>query len=189
LDVPPKPKPAPRPPGKLGQAVLGAFAALSAACAANKVDCTPKPAPGGGGGSTTTVPRAPTGPCDSPEDDPDGEYLYHYTTLSNMYEILDSCELYPSKRQPNGRGDAVYGNGQYLTSAEPGSMSGRQLSNVLVRNPDSAGRFTNYVKINVKGFDVIQPSAARPGIFLIRNEGPLDLIGRIGGYGQAWFRP
>ena len=82
----PNPKPTPRPPGKLGNAITAAVVALGAACASSKVDCTPKPAPGGGRGATTTIPS--TDSC-GPEDDR-GYDLYHGTDSKSARNIAKS---------------------------------------------------------------------------------------------------
>jgi RHS repeat-associated protein len=101
--------------------------------------------------------------------------LFHYTNESGMKGILDSGQLNPSLKELNPR-DAFYGNGQYLSDIEPGTMTSNQLSRAFLKVPWAGARFTHFVEIDVSGLDVIQ---GRAGVYLIRNEGPLDLTGRI----------
>jgi hypothetical protein len=101
--------------------------------------------------------------------------LFHYTNESGMKGILDSGQLNPSLKELNSR-DAFYGNGQYLSDIEPGTMTSNQLSRAFLKVPWAGARFTHFVEIDVSGLDVIQ---GRAGVYLIRNEGPLDLTGRI----------
>jgi HYD1 signature containing ADP-ribosyltransferase len=42
-------------------------------------------------------------------------------------------------------------------------------------------RFTNFVEIDVSGLNVVE---GQSGVFLIPNEGPLDLTGRIMSWGR-----
>jgi hypothetical protein len=55
-------------------------------------------------------------------------------------------------------------------------MTSNQLSRAFLGAPFWGSRFTNYVEIDVSGLNVIE---GRAGAFLIPNEGPLDLTGRI----------
>ena len=69
-----------------------------------------------------------------------------------------------------------YGNGQYLTDIEPGTMEPKELSTALVRNIHQVEKFTHYLEINPDGLNVIK---GRSGVYVIPNEGPLDLNNRI----------
>lgn len=92
-----------------------------------------------------------------------------------MEGILDSEELYPSLKSVNPN-DARYGNGQYLSDIEPGTMTNSQLSRQFLGQPFQGSRFTNYVGIDVQGLNVV---AGRPGVFVVPGEVSLDLAGRI----------
>lgn len=77
--------------------------------------------------------------------------------------------------------DAKHGNGQYLSDIVLGTKTPAQLSREFLGMPFQGSRFTHYVEIDVSGLNVVQ---GRPGVFLIPNEGPLDLAGRIVGSGR-----
>lgn len=107
--------------------------------------------------------------------------LYHYTNSAGMDGIVDSMSLRPSLFSLNPK-DVRYGNGQYLSDIAPGTMSPAQLSRAFVNNPFQGARYTNYVAIDVTGLNVVQ---GRPGVFVVPNETPLDLTGRIVGSGPV----
>jgi Domain of unknown function (DUF6881)/HYD1 signature containing ADP-ribosyltransferase len=60
--------------------------------------------------------------------------LFHYTDAAGLDAILLTAQLLPSTgtRSPN---DVRYGDGQYLTDIEPGTMTGAQLSRRLLGHP------------------------------------------------------
>jgi hypothetical protein len=101
--------------------------------------------------------------------------LYHYTTSASLQAILNSLELWPSLAHARPQ-DVRYGEGQYLSTVRPGTMSSAQLSRLLLGHPFSGHRFTHYLAINVAGLVVIQ---GRPEIFVVPNSGSLDLTDRI----------
>jgi RHS repeat-associated protein len=101
--------------------------------------------------------------------------LYHYTNEKGLAGILESGELRPSLKAINPN-DVRYGNGQYLTDIVPGTRTPSELSYDFLRNPFQGGRYTHYVEIDASGLNIIQ---GRPGVFVVPNEGPLDLTGRI----------
>jgi hypothetical protein len=105
--------------------------------------------------------------------------LYHYTTEDGLNGIRSSNELWASTRAANPR-DARYGNGQYLSDIVPGTLRPGQLSRAFLGHPFSGRRFTHYVEIDVTGLNVVK---GRDGVFVIPNEGPLDILGRIVGWG------
>ena len=105
--------------------------------------------------------------------------LFHYTTAEGADGILSSGRLNPSLRSLNPR-DVRYGEGQYLSDIQPGTMTCAQLSRCFLGQPFQGRRFTNYVEIDVSGLNVVQ---GRPGVFVVPNDAPLDLTGRIVGYG------
>ena len=107
--------------------------------------------------------------------------LFHYTTEEGQKGILDSGELNPSLKSVNPN-DARYGNGQYLSDIRPGTKTPAQLSRVFLNQPFQGARFTHYVEIDVSGLEVVQ---GRPGVFVIPNEAPLDLTGRLVRFGAS----
>ncbi|WP_344825912.1 LamG-like jellyroll fold domain-containing protein [Actinocorallia longicatena] len=113
-----------------------------------------------------------SGPCPP-------EKLYHYTNEAGHDGITASRQLWPSLKASNPK-DARYGDGQYLTDIKPGTKSLGQLSAAFLRVPWAGQKFTHFVEIDVRGLNVIQ---GRPGVFVILNNGPLDLVGRILGSG------
>jgi len=107
--------------------------------------------------------------------------LYHYTNEAGMQGILDSETLNPSLKSINPN-DVRYGNGQYLSDIAPGTMSPAQLSRAFINNPFQGARYTNFIEIDTTGLNVIQ---GRPGVYVVPNEVPLDLSGRITNSGQV----
>lgn len=101
--------------------------------------------------------------------------LYHYTDEAGLNGILNEGTLNPSLKVLRPR-DVQYGNGQYLTDIKPGTMEPQDLSKALVRNRHQTEKFTHYLEINPAGLNVIE---GRPGVYVIPNEGPLDLNNRI----------
>jgi hypothetical protein len=55
-------------------------------------------------------------------------------------------------------------------------MTSNQLSRAFLGAPFWGSRFTNFVEVDVSGLNVVE---GRAGVFVIPNEGPLDLTGRI----------
>ncbi len=101
--------------------------------------------------------------------------LYHYTNEAGHDGITSSQKLLPSLRAVNPK-DARYGDGWYLTDIAPGTKSLGQLSAAFLRVPWAGRKFTHFIEIDVRGLNVVQ---GRPGVFVIPNDGPLDLVGRI----------
>jgi len=92
-----------------------------------------------------------------------------------MKGIVDSKTLRPSLKSLNPR-DVRYGDGQYMSNIPPGTKTGPQLSRAFLLNPFQARRFTNFVEIDVTGLTVVK---GREGVFVVPNQNPLDLTGRI----------
>ncbi len=107
--------------------------------------------------------------------------LYHYTNEAGMTGILESGVMKPSLKALNPN-DVRYGNGQYLSSFVPGTMTPAQLSRAFINNPFQGSRFTNFFAIDVKGLNVV---VGRPGVYVVPNEIPLNLNGRIIGSGRV----
>ncbi|WP_207905565.1 HYD1 signature containing ADP-ribosyltransferase family protein [Nocardia alba] len=130
-----------------------------------------------GGGLPTGAP--PSRPVDGSLTPPSGsiprQTLYHYTTEGRLSQILNALELWASRKADNPK-DARYGDGQYLSDIEPGTLRPGQLSYRFLSTPRGWRRFTHYIEVDVTGLTVI---AGREGVFLIPNSGPLDLTGRI----------
>lgn len=101
--------------------------------------------------------------------------LFHYTDQTGLDGILQTNVLLPSTAVNHPR-DVRYGDGQYLTDIVPGTKTAAQLSRVLFGHPFLGRRCTHYVEIDVAGLSVRQ---GRPGVFVIPNDRPLDLTGRL----------
>ncbi|MGB8454936.1 MAG: HYD1 signature containing ADP-ribosyltransferase family protein, partial [Anaerocolumna sp.] len=108
------------------------------------------------------------------------ETLYHYTNENGMNEIIESNQLNPSLKANNSK-DARYGNGQYLSDMTPDSKTPSQLAKKFINVPNKY-KYTNYVEIDVSGLNLIN---GRDGVFVIPNELPLDLTGRIVSSGKV----
>jgi hypothetical protein len=106
--------------------------------------------------------------------------LFHYTDEVGQAGILRSLRLNPSLKSITPS-DAYYGNGQYLSDIRPGTYSNASLSSRFLRNPYQGARFSHYVEIDVAGLDVLE---GRPGVFVIPNDEPLDVFGRILSWGK-----
>ncbi|MEU4352685.1 HYD1 signature containing ADP-ribosyltransferase family protein [Streptomyces sp. NPDC023838] len=109
------------------------------------------------------------------------ETLYHYTTEDKMKKIMDSGELWASKRAAKPQ-DAKLGDGQYLSDIVPGTKRPGQLARAFYGTPWGGGNFSHYIGIDVRGLPLVT-AADRPGVFLIPNDAPLDITQRIRGYG------
>ena len=101
--------------------------------------------------------------------------LYHYTDAAGHRGILESGQIHASTRARNPR-DVRYGDGPYLSDIPPGSKTSAQLSRESLNLPFFGSRFTHDVAIEVEGLGW---SEGRPGVYLIPNERPLDVSGRI----------
>ena len=107
--------------------------------------------------------------------------LYHYTNDKGLNGILESGQPNPSIKAFNPK-DARYGNGQYLSDVVPGEKTLGQLSYKFLNVPWSGKKFTNYIEIDVSGLNMIK---GREGVYLIPNEGPLDITNRIISHGKS----
>lgn len=105
--------------------------------------------------------------------------LDHYTDRAGLDGILRSSSLNPSTASRNPQ-DVQYGDGQYFSDVVPGSLSPLQLSRLFLGFPFQDRRYTHYVAVNVEGLSWIE---GRPGVFVVPNDRPLDLVGRIVGSG------
>lgn len=97
-----------------------------------------------------------------------------------MNGIVESKELNPSLKANNPK-DARYGDGQYLSDNTPGSKTPAQLAKEFINVPNKY-KYTNYVEIDTTGLNVVK---GRDGVFVIPNDGPLDLINRIVNWGPV----
>ncbi|MCP4305662.1 MAG: hypothetical protein GY788_12435, partial [bacterium] len=111
----------------------------------------------------------------------DRQYLYHYTNEQGMLGIIEDQAINPSLWYA-GTKDVRYGDGQYLSDVVPGAMSPVQLSNLFLGFPFQARRFTHYVGIDATGLGAVQ---GRPGVYVIQNTEPLDITGRVIGFGEV----
>jgi RHS repeat-associated protein len=108
--------------------------------------------------------------------------LIHYTSESGYRSIMGKPELWASTGTKNAR----YGHGQYLTDITPemigsGELTRYQVARRLYGWGFGAGgkntpKLSHFIEIDITGLVVENPAAH---IFLIPNEGPLDLTGRI----------
>ncbi|MBC2581770.1 hypothetical protein HGI79_16060 [Clostridium sp. DJ247] len=88
--------------------------------------------------------------------------------------MLESNELRPSLKANNPK-DARYGNGQYLSDIVPETTKPTSLASKFIRVPNKY-KYTNFVEIDVTGLEVVE---GRSGVYVIPNEGNLDITGRI----------
>ncbi|MGW5336630.1 putative T7SS-secreted protein [Streptomyces bauhiniae] len=109
--------------------------------------------------------------------------LYHYTNEKGYEGILESKELRVSLKEQNPK-DARFGDGQYLSDIQPGTKTPGQLSHAFVRVPWAGHKFSHFIEVDVRGLDVMR-SVERPDVFVIHNDGPLDLTGRIVSHGKS----
>ena len=132
----------------------------------------------GGLGAARVASASKVKPPTAPVEDVPGaglRNLYHYTDEAGLNGILNEGKLNPSLKARRPR-DVKFGNGQYLTDIPPGTMEPEELSKALVLNTHQAKKFTHYLEINPDGLNVIK---GRSGVYVIPNEGPLDLNNRI----------
>ncbi|MFN7769727.1 MAG: HYD1 signature containing ADP-ribosyltransferase family protein, partial [Planctomycetaceae bacterium] len=107
--------------------------------------------------------------------------LYHYTDEAGLGGITESNSLRASTKARNPS-DVRYGNGQYVSDFAPGTKTPAQLSREFLGQPFQGKRFTHYIEIDVTDLQVIQ---GRNGVFVIPNDVPLDLTGRVIGSGRV----
>ncbi len=117
---------------------------------------------------------------DCPIEDGGRHILVHYTNFAGQEGILRSGQLRASLKSTNPK-DARYGDGQYLSDIVPGSKKNSQLSSSFVRSPYHGARFTHYVEIDVTGLEVVM---GREHVYVILGKAPLDVAGRIVGWGK-----
>ncbi len=115
-----------------------------------------------------------------------GRTLYHYTDEAGLNGILNEGRLNPSLKATNPN-DVRYGNGQYLSDIPPGTLTPRELSRAFLNNPFQERKYTHFLEIDPSGLNVVQ---GRTGVYVIPNETPLSLNGRIvksGKVPSGWF--
>jgi hypothetical protein len=103
------------------------------------------------------------------------QVLYHYTNEAGVAGIAENNSLNPSLWRV-GTKDVRYGNGQYVSDIAPGTRTPSELSRDFLDQPFQGRRFTHYVEIDASGLGAVQ---GRPGVYVIPNETPLDLTGRL----------
>ncbi|MGC0338353.1 putative T7SS-secreted protein [Streptomyces sp. SLBN-8D4] len=108
--------------------------------------------------------------------------LFHYTNEKGYEGILGSEELRPSLKATNPK-DARYGDGQYLSDTQPGTKTPGQLSHAFLRVPWAGHKFSHFIEIDVRGLDLWR-SVDRPDVYLVPNQQPLDVAGRIVRHGK-----
>lgn len=112
-------------------------------------------------------------------DSPD--YLFHYTSESGYHGIMESQEINPSI----GIKHARYGDGVYLTDLNSKELTAGQLSQRLYRVPWNTHKVQYFIKIDVKGLNVIGNS---PYNFRIPTNSPVPINGRIVDSGLTIFK-
>ncbi|MFJ2399505.1 putative T7SS-secreted protein [Streptomyces sp. NPDC087843] len=115
--------------------------------------------------------------------DEDLSTLYHYTNEGGYNGILESKELRASLKADNPK-DARFGDGQYLSDIQPGTKTPGQLSYAFVRVPWAGHKFSHFLEVDVRGLEIMR-SVERPDVFVVHNQGPLDLTGRIVSHGKS----
>ena len=103
------------------------------------------------------------------------QVLYHYTNEVGVTGITESNSLNPSLWRI-GTKDVRYGNGQYVSDIVPGTRTPSELSRDFLGIPFQGRRFTHYIEIDATGLGAVQ---GRTGVYVIPNEAPLDLTGRL----------
>jgi hypothetical protein len=103
------------------------------------------------------------------------QILYHYTNEAGVAGITESGSLNPSLWRV-GTKDVRYGNGQYVSDIVPGTRTPSELSYDFLGQPFQGARFTHYLEIDATGLGAVQ---GRTGVYVIPNEVPLDLAGRL----------
>ncbi len=101
--------------------------------------------------------------------------LYHYTDEQGVRGILLTQQIWASTRETSPK-DVRYGNGQYLSDIEPGSMTSTQLSRAFLRIPWQGRRYTHFVAIDTAG---LQVKRGRTHVYVIPNSAALDVGARI----------
>ncbi|MCI5131665.1 MAG: hypothetical protein D3904_09105 [Candidatus Electrothrix sp. EH2] len=107
--------------------------------------------------------------------------LFHYTDHTGYEGILESRQLNPSTISQNPN-DVRYGAGQYLSDVKPQTKTPAQLSRLFLGHPFQGKKYTHYIEIDVSDLTVLQ---GRPSVFVIRNDKPLDLTGRVVRHGEV----
>ncbi|ARU62738.1 hypothetical protein CBW65_18520 [Tumebacillus avium] len=107
--------------------------------------------------------------------------LYHYTNEAGMNGIVSSNKLNPSLKSVSPK-DVRYGDGQYMSDFVPGQKTPGQLSKEFLSIPWQGKKYTHYIGIDVTGLPV---KMGRPGVYVVPNDVPLDLSGRIVSYGRV----
>ncbi|MEM7534664.1 MAG: HYD1 signature containing ADP-ribosyltransferase family protein [Chloroflexota bacterium] len=107
--------------------------------------------------------------------------LFHYTNQFGYEGILQSKQLNPStmNRNPN---DVRYGDGQYLSDIKPHTKTPAQLSRLFLGQPFQGKKYTHYIEIDVTNLSIVQ---GRLHIFVVPNDNPLDISGRIISHGEV----
>lgn len=97
-----------------------------------------------------------------------------------MAGIVATQQIKPSLAA-NNPNDFRYGEGVYLSDIPPGAMTPSQLSRVFLGIPFQGQRFTNYVGVDVTGLSVVM---GRPNVYVVPGAQPLNVTGRITGFGS-----
>jgi hypothetical protein len=142
------------------------------------------------GGAASLAERDHFGPSSFAAKSAPRQTLIHFTDEAGHTGITGSQQLFNS----TGSRHARFGDGQYFTDLTPemigastkagltaeqvaaGQISMGQASSTLFGVPWNSGKMSHFVEIDVTGLNLLNP---RPGTFLLPNNAPLDLSGRI----------
>ncbi|UWQ06669.1 HYD1 signature containing ADP-ribosyltransferase family protein [Aliiroseovarius crassostreae] len=129
-----------------------------------------------GSSEQTQTQAVPTSMADVDADTMRGRtIMFHYTSDAGLVGILGTQALLPSTKSANPN-DARYGDGQYFTDIVPGTMRSGQLAYQLAGDGRKYRNYQNFVAIDVTGLPLVN---GRPNVYVVPNEGPLPLAGRI----------
>jgi hypothetical protein len=101
--------------------------------------------------------------------------FHHYTDAGGYRGILTSKVLRPSLKAKN-RKDARYGDGQYFSDIAPSTKTAIELSELFLRTPYGAHRFSHYFSIDLSGYKV---EHGRPHVYVVKNPVDMPIANRI----------
>lgn len=94
--------------------------------------------------------------------------------------ILSSQTINPSLKSVSPK-DARYDDGVYLSDLIPGTKTQAQLSYAFLGIPYQGKKYSKYIAIDVTGLNVTR----RDSVYVINTSVPLNITGRIMGFGNV----